>query len=110
MAREFEQYAANMGIIVKNAPVEAHYFISMVKRYHACLRRVYSIITTEIPGIKPDLALPMSFNAINNSVSPNWLVPTLLVIGDYLKMTEKDSPSLSPTKRAIAIRKAMNEV
>ena len=110
MVREFEQYAANMGIIVKNAPVEVHHSIGMVKRYYAFLRQVYSIITTEIPGIKPDLALQMSFNAINNSVGSNWLVPTLFVIGAYLKMTEKDSPSPSPIKRAIAIRKTMNEV
>ncbi len=84
-----------MRIIVKNAPVEAHYSIGMVERYHGPLRQVYSIITPEIPGIKPDLAQQISFNAINNSVGPNWLVPTLLVFGAYLGMTEQDA--LSPS-------------
>ena len=57
MAKKFKQYAANMGIIVKNAPIEAYHFIGMVERYHKPLQRVYSIITTEIPGIKNNLAL-----------------------------------------------------
>ncbi len=95
-----------MGIIVKNTQVEAHHSIGMVERYHGLLRRVYSIITIEIPGIKPDLALQMSFKAINNSFGPNRLVPTLLVFGAYPRMTEKDAPSPSIIKRAMAMRKS----
>ena len=110
MAKEFKQYAANMGIIVKNAPVEAHHSIGMVERYHGPLRRVYSIISTEIPGIEPDLALQMSFKTINDSVGPNGLVPTLLVFGAYPRMTELDAPSPSITQRAMAMKKAMDEV
>ena len=110
MAKEFKQYAANIGIIVKNAPVEAHHSIGMVEYYHGPLRRVYSIITTEIPGIEPDSALQMSFKAINDSVGPNGLVPTLLVFGAYPRMTESDAPSPSITQRAMVMRKAMDEV
>ena len=110
MAKEFKQYAANMGIIVKNAPVEAHHSIGMVERYHEPLRRVYSIISNEIPGIKPNLALQMSFKTINDSVGPNGLVPTLLVFGAYPRMTELDAPSPSITQRAMAMKKAMDEV
>ena len=77
-----------MGIIVKNAPVKANHSIGMVERYYGPLRRIYSIITNEILGIKPELALQMSFKAINNSVGPNRLVPTLLVFGAYPRMTE----------------------
>ena len=106
MAREFKQYIAKMGIIVKNTQVEAHHSIGMVERYHGLLRRVYSIITIEIPGIKLDLALQMSFKAINNSFGPNRLVPTLLVFGAYPRMTEKDAPSPSIIKRAMAMRKS----
>ncbi len=110
MAREFKQFAANIGIIVKNAPVEAHHSICMVERYHELLRRVYYIIITEIPCIKPDLALQMSFKAINDSVGPNRLVPTLLVFGAYPKMTKQDAPSPLITQPAMAIRKATDEV
>ena len=110
MAKKFKQYAANMGIIVKNALVEAHHSIGMVERYHGPLRRVYSIVTSEIPGIEPDLALQMSFKAINDSVGPNGLVPTLLVFGAYPRMTELDAPSPSISQRAMAMKKAMDEV
>ena len=110
MAREFRQYAANMGIIVKNVPVEAHHSIGLVERYHGPLRRAYSIITAEIPGIEPELALQMAFKALNDSVGPNGLVPTLLVFGAYPRMTEMDAPSPTITQRTIAMRKAMEEV
>ena len=56
-SREFKQSAANMGIVVKTVPVEAHHSIGLVERYHGPLRRVYTIIATEIFGIDPKLAL-----------------------------------------------------
>ena len=110
IAKEFKQYAANMGIIVKNAPVEAHHPIGMVERYHGPLCRVYSIITTEIPGIEPDSALQISFKSINNSVGPNGLVFILLVFDAYPKMTESDILSPSITQHAMAMKKALDEV
>ncbi len=110
MAREFNQYVANMGIIVKNVAVEVHHFIGIVERYHGLLRRVDSIIIIQIPGIKPELALQMSFKAINDSVSPNKLVPTLLVFGAYPRMTKQDAPSLSITQGAMTMQKAMDEI
>ena len=56
-AKEFKQYAANMGIIVKKVSVEAHHSIDLIECYYGPLRRVYAIITIEIPGINADLAL-----------------------------------------------------
>ena len=110
MAKELKQYAVNMDIIVKNALVEAYYSIGIVERYHGLLQRVYSIISTEIPSIKPDLALKMFFKTINNSVSPHGLVPTLLVFGAYPRMTKQDAPSPSITQYAIAMKKAIDEI
>ena len=110
MAKEFKQYIANIGIIIKNALVEAHYSIGMVEHDHEPLRRVYSIITTKIPGIKPDSTLQMSFKAINDSIGSNGLVPTLLVFRAYPRMTESDALAPSIAQHAMAIRKAMDEV
>ena len=97
MAKKFRQYVANMGIIIKNAPVEAHHSIGMVEHYHGSLQRVYSIIITKIPEIEPELVLQISFKAINDSVGSNGLVPTLLVFGTYSRMSELDAPSASIT-------------
>ncbi len=99
-----------MGITVKIVPVEAHHSIGMMERYHGSLRRTYSIISTEISGIDLELALQMAFKAINDSAGPNGLISTLLVFGAYPRMTEMDASSSTITQRAIAMKKAMDEV
>ena len=52
----------------------------------------------------------MAVKAINNTTSPNGLVPTLLVYGAYLRISKLDPPTLSIIDRAAVIRKAMAEV
>jgi hypothetical protein len=39
----------------------------------------------------------MAFKAINDTIGPDGLVPTLLVYGAYLRMSESDAPSLTIT-------------
>lgn len=110
MARKFQYYAANIGIMVQNTLVKVHHSISKVKHYHKSLQQVYSIIITEISGIKPNLILQMSFKAINDLVGFNGLVFTLLVFDSYPKITKQDAPFSSITKSALAMKKAINEV
>ena len=52
----------------------------------------------------------MSFKAANNLVSLNSLIPTFLVYGVYLRITEYNPPSLIISQRAKAIQKAIEEV
>jgi hypothetical protein len=52
----------------------------------------------------------MAVKAINDTAGPDGLVPTLLVFGAYPRMTSMDPPSPSIVKRAIAIRKAIDEL
>jgi len=52
----------------------------------------------------------MAFKAINDSVGPNSLIPTLLVFGAYPHMVESDAPNPTVIKRAAALKKAMEEV
>ena len=52
----------------------------------------------------------MAFKAINDSVGPNGLVPTLLVFDDHPRMIEIDASSPTITQQAIAIRKAIDKV
>lgn len=53
IAREFKQYTANMGIIVKNVTVEAYHSIGLVEYYHNLLCQIYSIIIAKFSGIEP---------------------------------------------------------
>jgi len=52
----------------------------------------------------------MAVKAINNTASPNGLVPTLLVYGAYLRISNLGPPAPSITEQAAAIRKAMAEI
>ena len=52
----------------------------------------------------------MAVKAINNTVSPNGLVPTLLVYRAYLRINKLDPLTLFITDWAAAIWKAMTEI
>jgi hypothetical protein len=52
----------------------------------------------------------MAIKAVNNTAGPNGLVPTLLVYGAYLRISNLGPPALSITEQAAIIRKAMAEI
>ena len=52
----------------------------------------------------------MAVKAINNTTSPNRLVPTLLVYGAYLRISKLDPSTLSVTDQAAIIRKAIAKI
>jgi len=112
VSRDFKYHASQLGIKVKAVPIEAHNSIGMVERYHGPIRRAFQIIATELPHLDVDMQLQMAFKAINDSVGPKGLVPTLLVFGAYPRMVDSDSQAPSPTvaQRANAIRKAMEAI
>jgi hypothetical protein len=82
-----------MGIKVKIVPVKAHNLIGIVERYHSPVRRAFSIILTEVQDIGNDMVLQMAFKAVNDTVGPDGLVPTLLVYGALSRMVEYDASS-----------------
>ena len=52
----------------------------------------------------------MAVKAVNNTASPNRLVPTLLVYRAYPRISKLDPPAPSVIEQAAAIRKAMAEI
>jgi len=82
----------------------------MVERYYSPLCYIYCIITTELPDISKDIALQIAFKAINNSIGPNGLIPTLLVFGAYPYIAESDAPNPIVIQQAAALKKAIEEV
>jgi len=52
----------------------------------------------------------MAIKAVNNTASPDRLVPTLLVYGAYLRISNLSLPTSSITERAAAIQKAIAEI
>jgi len=52
----------------------------------------------------------MAVKAVNDTASPNGLVPTLLVYGAYPRISNLGPPTLSIMERAAAIRKVMAKI
>jgi hypothetical protein len=52
----------------------------------------------------------MAVKAVNNTASPNGLVPTLLVYRAYPRISKLDPPAPSVIDQAAVIRKAMAEI
>ncbi|KAF1934571.1 hypothetical protein EJ02DRAFT_490997 [Clathrospora elynae] len=97
-----------MGITCKQVPIEAHWSIGKVERYHAPLRRAYEIMRAELDlSTHNDAVLQMAVKAVNDTAGPNGLVPTLLVFGAYPWVLMDSPPSPSMICCAEAIQKAM---
>jgi hypothetical protein len=56
------------------------------------------------------MALQMAFKAINDTMGPKGVIPTLLVYGAYPRITENDPPSPTVLQRAAAVKKATAEI
>jgi hypothetical protein len=52
----------------------------------------------------------MAVKAVNDTAGPNGLVPTLLVYGAYLRISNLGPPTLSIIERAAIIWKAIAEI
>jgi hypothetical protein len=99
-----------MGIEVKQMPVEAHHSIGKVERYYIPLRRAYDILSTEVPEISREERLQSAVKAVNNTIGPDGLIPTLLVYGAYPRLSREDKLIPSNTERARAIERAIDDV
>ncbi len=55
--------------------------MELEKKYHAPLRRIYNKIVHDEPRIDRTLALRLAQKAMNDTMGPNGLVPSLLVFG-----------------------------
>ncbi len=52
----------------------------------------------------------MAVKAINDTAGPDGLIPTLLIYGAYLRISNLDPPTPPVIKQATVIRKAMAEI
>jgi hypothetical protein len=78
--------------------------IGKTERYYAPLRRAWDILHVELAGTMSDEAiLQMAAKAVNDTVGPDGLIPTLLVFGAYPRMTTESPQSPTMIKRSEAI-------
>lgn len=80
----------------KRTPTQSHNSLSICERYHHIIRQVFLKVEAQHPNLGPDLTLSISVHAVNTTVGPNGLVPTLLLLGTLPKLP---IPSLSSVAR-----------
>lgn len=61
--------------------VESHNSLGSGERYHGPLRRIFNKIKYDNSKMKRELVLSLTLKAINDTMGPEGLVPTLLVLG-----------------------------
>jgi hypothetical protein len=100
MGAAFLAKADMMHIPNKSIPVESSNSKTIVDRYHSPIRRAFNIIRKEAPDLDPDAALQMTVKAINDSVGPDGLLPTLLMFGARPRLgLPADKPTVQVSTR-----------
>lgn len=69
------------GIEVQISGVESHNSIGAGERYHDPLRQIFDKIVTDHPTLDPEIALRLAVKAVNDTMGPEGIVPSLLVYG-----------------------------
>ena len=115
ISKKFRQYAASMAIMTKAIPVEVHWSIEIVERFHPVLRRIYKVIMKNLAGstetkVSKKLGLQTTVKAVNDTADANGLVPTLLMFDAYSRMHHLDPSASNIIQRAVAISKTMGEM
>jgi hypothetical protein len=76
--------------------VEAYHLIRKLKWYYIIIQKAYNCITIKILSfLNRKIALQMLFKAINDFISPDKLILTLLVYSVYLRITKYNPPSFT---------------
>ncbi|KAI1430907.1 hypothetical protein GGR50DRAFT_700807 [Xylaria sp. CBS 124048] len=69
---EFRNEARLVGTTCNQVPVEAHWSVGKIERYHAPIHRDYEIFSEEIKGSKAS-CLQMAVKAVNDTANPDGL-------------------------------------
>jgi len=96
------------GIELSLSGVESHNSLGCGERYHAPLRRIFEKIKYAEPNIESRLALRLAIKAMNDTMNPEGLVPSLLVFGVYPRFPAVSTPLPSHKARMKALQLAQN--
>ena len=80
-------------------PCESHNSLGVGERYHEPLKRIYKKLKEEEPDMEPVLRLSIAVHSLNNTASPEGLIPSLLVFGSVLKIPLGNIPHLASNQR-----------
>lgn len=109
-ATVFDDLATANGIELRFSGTESHNSIGPGERYHGPLRRIFRILRNRYARIEPEVILRYAVKAMNDSMGPEGLVPSLLVFGTIptFPITESNRPEQA--ERLAAMAKARDEM
>jgi len=99
-----------VGIEVKESGIEHHNALGSGERYHDPLRRVFKKIRHETPELDRTIALRIAVKALNDTMGPEGLVPSLLVFGCLPRLTPVNSHNPAQKQRMRALHEARKEM
>ena len=103
-----------MTIAIKAVPVETHWSIEIVERFHSVLKRAYKMIMKDLTSVDAKVSkkirLQMTVKTVNDIADANGLVFTFLMFDAYSRMHHLDFSAPNIIQRAVAISKAMGEM
>jgi transposase InsO family protein len=74
------------GIKLELSTIQSHNSLSVGERYHEHLRRIYRKVRHYFPNLSESLALSLANKAMNDTMGPEELVPTLLGFGTFPRL------------------------
>ena len=80
-SRRWKQLTDATGISLQLSGIESHNSIGAGERYHAPLRRIYDKVLFDFPNLDKHLGLKLAVKAMNDTMGPEGLVPSMLVFG-----------------------------
>ena len=106
----FTELVQKEGIEIQLSGVQSHNAIGIGERYHAPLRRIFDKINLDAPRIDPHLALQIAVKAMNDTMGPEGLVPSMLVFGVLPRMPPRQADLPGHEERMRALRAARAEM
>ena len=99
-----------VGTEIQLSGVEAHNALGSGERYHAPLRRIFRKIRNEEPKLDMSIVLQLAVKAINDTMGPEGLVPSLLVFGCIPRFPAVSSKVPEQKERMNALISARQEM
>ena len=98
-----------VGTELQLSGVESHHSLGPGERYHAPLRQVYLKIRHERPTVDKETSLRLAVKALNDTMGPEGLVPSLLVFGVLPRFPAVNTELPDQVERMEALKEARAE-
>lgn len=94
------------GIHLQFSGVEAQNAIGEGERYHIPLRRVFRISLDRYPSLDPEVTLRYTVKALNDTMGPEGMIPSILVFGTLPTLPTGDNNNGDQAQRMGVIETA----